>query len=155
MTRYKAENGRPTGKCVHLVSPNGTRKGSGGYGHSPHFHQMLDAATKAMVKVVLPHNARDAWVGQDVSIACLLSAATWEGPVLLSAACTHSHQSKQVPLYTNACGGWMVVHIQLPTKADMVRLVASARCATAKQQVLSAMFPRPVTSRDSVCASQQ
>lgn len=56
---------------------------------SPHIYQMLDAATKAMVKIVLPHDARDAWVGQNVSIACLLGASTWEGPVLLSAACIH------------------------------------------------------------------
>lgn len=64
-----------------------------GHGTSPHFYQMLDAATKAMVKVVLPHDARDAWVGQNVSIACLLGATTWEGPVLLSAACTHDQQA--------------------------------------------------------------
>ena len=50
---------------------------------------MLDAATKAMVEVVLPHDARNAWVGQNVSVACLLSAATGERPVLLSAACIH------------------------------------------------------------------
>lgn len=68
---------------------------SGRCGDLPHFYQVLDAGTKAMVEVVLPHDARHAWVGQDVSIACLLSAARWEGPVLLSAACTHPPQHSQ------------------------------------------------------------
>ena len=56
----------------------------------PDFHQVFDGLAKSVVKVVLPHDAGHAWVGQDVSIACLLRLACGEGPMLLSAACTQT-----------------------------------------------------------------
>ena len=56
----------------------------------PDLHQVFDAGTQAVVKVVLPHDAGHAGVGEDVGVACLLLALPWEGPVLLRAACRHS-----------------------------------------------------------------
>ena len=64
---------------------------------------MLDAATEAMVEVVLPHDAGHAWVSQDVSIACLLSTAPWEGPVLLSATCTCTELGVKSSLVQKQC----------------------------------------------------
>jgi len=52
---------------------------------------VLDAATQAVVKVVLPHDAGHARVGDDVSIACLLSFVARERPVLLCATCIQVH----------------------------------------------------------------
>ena len=49
---------------------------------------MLDTAAQAIVKVVLPHDAGHARVGEDVSIARLLSLVAGERPMLLGAACS-------------------------------------------------------------------
>lgn len=57
------------------------------HAYAPDFHQVFDASAKAIVKVVLPHDAGHARVGEDVGIACLLLPMPGEWPVLLSAAC--------------------------------------------------------------------
>lgn len=56
--------------------------------HPPDFNQVLDAAAQAIIKVVLPHDAGHAWVGQDVCVPRLLSFVAWERPMLLRATCT-------------------------------------------------------------------
>lgn len=50
---------------------------------------MLDTAAQAIVKVVLPHDAGHARVGENVGIAGLLSLVAGERPMLLGAACSH------------------------------------------------------------------
>lgn len=56
--------------------------------HPPDFNQVLDAPAQAIIKVVLPHDAGHARVGEDVCIPRLLSFVARERPMLLCATCT-------------------------------------------------------------------
>lgn len=69
------------------------------HAYAPDFHQVFDAPAKAIVKVVLPHDAGHARVGEDVGIACLLLPMPREGPMLLCATCKAPKSSQTAELY--------------------------------------------------------